>query len=112
MFAVMYRWRLKPGTELQFASAWAERTRAILQKEGGLGSRLHRTDDGWFIAYAQWPSRAAWEVFMATSSAPSPAGSLMRSCIEASQEPLCLEVIADLLANEVAPVQQGTATPD
>jgi quinol monooxygenase YgiN len=104
MFAVMYRWRLKPGTESQFASAWAERTRAIASQEGGLGSRLHRSDDGWFVAYAQWPSRAAWEAFMAKSAAPTPAGTLMGSCIETREVPLCLEVVADLLALD-SPVQ-------
>ena len=106
MFAVIYRWRLKPGTEAQFASAWAERTRAIMNQEGGLGSRLHRSDNGWFVAYAQWPSRAAWEGFMATNSPPSTAGTLMRSCIEASEEPLGLEVVSDLLARSVAPDRQ------
>lgn len=102
MFAVIYRWCLKPGTEAQFASAWAERTRAIMNHEGGLGSRLHRADNGWFVAYAQWPSRAAWQEFMAASSSPSVAGTLMRSCIAASEEPLCLEVVSDLLVKKVA----------
>ena len=78
MFAVMYRWRLKPGTESEFVAAWADRTRAILETEGGLGSRLHRADDGSIVAYAQWPSRAAWEAFWNTPSPPSEAG---RSCV-------------------------------
>lgn len=99
MFAVIYRWRLKPGTESQFAVAWAERTRAIRSHDGGLGSRLHRADDGWLVAYAQWPSRAAWEAFMAQTAAPSPASIFMRSCIEASEPPVCLEVVEDLLAH-------------
>ncbi len=97
MFVAMYRWRLKPGTEAQFAEAWAERTRAVVSQEGGLGSRLHRAADGMYVAYAQWPSRAAWEAFMHKSAPPSPAGVQMRACIESSQEPLCLEVVCDLL---------------
>jgi hypothetical protein len=102
MFAVIYRWRLKPGTESQFASAWAERTRAIMSQEGGLGSRLHRADNGWFVAYAQWPSRKVWEAFMATISPPSLAGTLMRNGIEVSDEPICLEVVDDLLAHDAS----------
>ncbi len=99
MFAVIYRWCLKPGTESQFAAAWAERTRAIRNHDGGLGSRLHRADDGWLVAYAQWPSREAWGAFMAQSATPSPAAILMRSCIAASEPPVCLEVVEDLLAH-------------
>lgn len=97
MFIVIYRWCLKPGTETEFAAAWAERTRAVISGEGGLGSRLHRAADGRFVAYAQWPSRAAWEAFMRTTAPPSPAGTLMRSCIESSEEPLGLDVVCDLL---------------
>lgn len=97
MFIVIYRWRRKPGTETQFATAWAERTRAVVSQEGGLGSRLHRAADGLFVAYAQWPSRTAWETFMGTTAPPSPAGMLMGSCIESSETPLGLEVVCDLL---------------
>lgn len=28
---------------------------------GGLGSCLHKEDNGYFIAYARWPSRQLWE---------------------------------------------------
>ena len=103
MFVVIYRWRLKPDMEVPFAAAWAERTRAVVSNEGGLGSRLHRAADGLFVAYAQWPSRTAWEAFMRTTAPPSPAGIQMRSCIDSSEEPLCLDVLCDLLTSDFAP---------
>ncbi len=109
MFVVIYRWRLKAGTETQFAEAWAERTRAVMSSEGGLGSRLHRAADGVLVAYAQWPSRAAWEAFMRTTAPPSPAGIQMGSCIESSEEPLCLDVVCDLLLpSREGPFPNGT----
>lgn len=60
-FAVIYRWRLVPGREADFERAWARMTERIASDLGGLGSRLHRAADGTWAAYAQWPSRAAWE---------------------------------------------------
>ena len=51
----------KPGTEERFIRCWAEMTELIKVECGGLGSRLHRAADGTLFAYAQWPSREAWE---------------------------------------------------
>ncbi len=66
MFAVIYRWRVIPGLEAQFEEGWRAGTERIAAEFGGWGSRLHRTDDGAFIAYAQWPDKATWEKAMET----------------------------------------------
>lgn len=66
MFAVIYRWRVIPGLEAQFEEGWAAGTERIAEEFGGWGSRLHRTPDGAFIAYAQWPDEAAWKKAMET----------------------------------------------
>ena len=64
MFAVIYRWRVIPGLEAQFEEGWRAGTERIAAEFGGWGSRLHRTDDGAFIAYAQWPDKTTWEKAM------------------------------------------------
>ena len=56
-FVVLYRWRLKPGSEEAFVRAWSDRTKALLEL-GSLGSRLHHGDDGIWYSYARWPSAA------------------------------------------------------
>jgi heme-degrading monooxygenase HmoA len=61
MFVVVYRFRVREGSEELFQQAWEKRTHEIAERNGGLGSRLHRTEDGAFIAYAQWPSREVWQ---------------------------------------------------
>ena len=66
MFAVIYRWRVIPGLEAQFEEGWRAGTERIAAEFGGWGSRLHRTDDGAFIAYAQWPDKETWERAMET----------------------------------------------
>jgi len=96
-FAVIYRWRLQPGLESQFVAAWERATRAIREQRGGLGSRLHKLDDGSWLAYAQWPSRAAWEQARAAPSPDPEAAELMRAAILDSEPPLLLEPVADFL---------------
>ena len=54
---VLYRWRMKPGSEESFIRAWTDRTKALLEL-GSLGSRLHHGDDDIWYSYAQWPSAA------------------------------------------------------
>ena len=61
MFAVIYSFAVHPGKEKIFEESWFAMTELIRDYEGGLGSRLHRKDDGLYIAYAQWPDRETWE---------------------------------------------------
>jgi len=60
-FAVLYRWRIHPGSEESFVKAWSVNSALYLAKHGSLGSRLHRGDDGLWYSYAQWPSAHARE---------------------------------------------------
>jgi len=61
MFCVVYQWTVKPGKEDEFRSTWRGITEAIFRQHGSLGSRLHRSLEGDWLAYAQWPDRAHWE---------------------------------------------------
>ncbi len=61
MFAVIYRWRVIPGLEAQFEQGWRAGTERIAAEFGGWGSRLHRGEEGVYIAYAQWPDEATWK---------------------------------------------------
>jgi len=61
MFCVIYSFEVKEGAKEKFISAWAAMTKLIKKYEGGLGSRLHQSGDGNYLAYAQWPSREKWE---------------------------------------------------
>jgi hypothetical protein len=45
--------------EQQFVDGWERVTRAIHSSCGSYGSRLHRGDDGIWLAYARWPSAEA-----------------------------------------------------
>jgi quinol monooxygenase YgiN len=99
MFAVIYRFNVRPGELSEFTNAWAELTNLIRKYEGSLGSRLHRLNDIEYIAYAQWPERAVWEGSgkLLPPEAEDVRKKLRDSCtsIETIYE---LEVVNDLLA--------------
>jgi heme-degrading monooxygenase HmoA len=97
MFAVIYRWKVVPGGETEFVSAWEALTHRLRDEAGALGSRLHRAEDGSFLAYAQWPDRQTWE---AARDGPAPDEDLagrMTAVVAERLEPVLLEVENDLL---------------
>lgn len=96
MFVAVYAFKVKPGMEEQFRRAWAERTREIIQESASFGSRLHLSDEGVFIGYAQWPSREAWE-----SAKPHETAALlaMRAAMDSVETVYRLEVLDDLIVD-------------
>ncbi len=57
MYYVLIEFDVKPGCEEDFVEHWSTLTEFIHAEAGGLGSRLHQSGDGRFIAYAQWPDK-------------------------------------------------------
>lgn len=95
MFAVLYKFKIKSGMESKFEKAWAAMTFEFRDTHGGLGSCLHRDDDGNFVAYARWPNRQLWEKDKNIINAV--AMKEMRDCIEQSFPATPLGIINDLL---------------
>ncbi|MGI9056392.1 MAG: antibiotic biosynthesis monooxygenase family protein [Pyrinomonadaceae bacterium] len=96
MFCVIYCWRIKPELEDQFIENWAAITRFYIENRGGLGSRLHRGEDGLFYAYAQWKSSEARE--KAFENFPDmPEREKMREAILESLPEIRLDAVEDLL---------------
>jgi uncharacterized glyoxalase superfamily protein PhnB/quinol monooxygenase YgiN len=98
MFVAIYELCPKPGQEAAFAAAWAEFTRQIYRHCGSRGSRLHATGDpGRTIAYAQWPSRAAWEAASSDDADFLAARDAMFATLASNQTLFELESTVDLL---------------
>lgn len=55
MFCVIYKFTVKSGYDNEFRHHWRSVTQWYYQHAGSLGSRLHQTDNGTYIGYAQWP---------------------------------------------------------
>lgn len=99
MFIALYRWKLKDGCESEFREGWRRRTEEIYRKCGSLGSRLHRAEDGAWVAYAQWPDRQTWEAASSIPVTDVEASAMMRESIELSYPSTYMEVTEDLLRN-------------
>tara|TARA_R110000765_G_scaffold222003_1_gene326097 strand:- start:20786 stop:21091 length:306 start_codon:yes stop_codon:yes gene_type:complete len=61
MYAIIYKFNVIEGHENDFEIAWEKLTEAFMTYSGGLGSRLHKDKEGYYIAYAQWPDRETWK---------------------------------------------------
>lgn len=96
-FAVLYRWRIRPGSEAAFIDAWTE-VSLDLKRKGSLGSRLHRGPDGLWYSYAQWPSAEARSIAFELPSGSPAASAVMREAIEERLPEIVLESVSDLMA--------------
>ena len=96
-FVVTYRWRVRAGMEEQFQQAWEVVTRSLMAERGALGSRLHRAEDGTWIAYAQWPAKTAWERSRELGPTNPTAAAAMREATEESFPPILMRPVCDHL---------------
>lgn len=93
----MYRFKIKPGREADFVESWSAVTVALRDTRGALGSRLHRSPDGLWYAYAQWPSAEARRAAFEGEPADAEASARMRDTIEESLPDIVLEPVSDYL---------------
>ena len=93
---VLYRWRLHPGAEGAFVTAWSRVTAALLAQRGSLGSRLHRGPDDLWYGYAQWPSDATRQRAF-TAPVDAEASAAMRAAIAESLPEIVLAPVVDFL---------------
>ncbi len=103
--AVLYRWKLKPGREAEFETAWTEGTRRIHVACGSFGAILHRGEDGLYWSYAAWPDEAARQACFAENDWFSQdCFKTMQACIEKRFDEVRLAVARDALqSRDVAP---------
>lgn len=97
MFIALYSFTVKPGHEKEFEENWHQVTKSIRAVRGSLGSRLHRADDGTYVAYAQWPSEAQYHAEIPLPDDAMAARARMKAaCSEMSVLKL-MSVVDDLL---------------
>jgi len=107
MFAVIYQSYLKPGREDDYQSAWHQIASYFVEKRGALGSCLHRTDDGKWIAYSRWPDKATRDASWPGENAPShelpaeirQAILTIKECMDQDRKipDICMDMVSDLL---------------
>ncbi len=97
-FIVLYRWRLRPGTEAVFAAAWSRVSELLKSERGSLGSRLHRGSDGLWYSYAQWPTAESRTKAFHIGPVDSEAGAAMDAAIAERLPEIFLEPVSDFLS--------------
>lgn len=107
MFAVIYQGYLQPGRENDYQEAWNKVVKYFIEKRGAIGSSLHKTSDGLWVAYSRWPDQKTRDNSWPgenESSAELPleirhAIAKLKECLDADRKipDLCMEVVSDLL---------------
>ncbi len=97
--AVIYRWRVKPGLEEQFARAWSEGTAAIHARCASYGARLHRPAEGGdlWVSYARWPDEASRAACFAQNDFRDIGFATMREAVAETLPEIVLEIADDQL---------------
>ena len=110
MFAVIYQGYLKSGKEKEYQEAWNKVARYFVDQRGAMGSCLHRTSDGLWIAYSRWPDKQTRDASWPGENAPSSelpreicqAVPTIKDCLDQERKisEICMEVIADLFPSK------------
>src|SRR5690349_3368327 len=97
MFVALYEFKIKPGYEKQFVENWRVVTESIYTIRGSLGSRLHKANDGTYVAYAQWPSEEQYNLEKPLPPEAMQARLLMKEACESLSVLKLMSVTDDLL---------------
>jgi hypothetical protein len=107
MFAVIYQIILKPGREKEYQNAWRKVARYFIEKRGAIGSALHRSENGVWIAYSRWPSKekrdASWpgekEASIELPQEIIDAIAVLKDCADNEQKipEICMNVVESFL---------------
>lgn len=110
MFAVIYRFILKPEQESFYREQWNKVANYFIESRGALGSSLHKGEHNLWLAYSRWPDKATRDAAWPGDNAPSDILPLdIREAIQQMQaikkdnqdlpqyDEICLEVIEDKL---------------
>lgn len=122
MFAVIYQGYIKPGRENEYQEAWNKVARYFIEQRGAIGSCLHRTPDGLWVAYSRWPDKKTRDNSWPGENAPSAelpleirnAVLIIKDCLDPDRKipDLCMEVVDDLLLSSNSAESSFTLSPE
>jgi hypothetical protein len=71
MFAVIYKFKLKPAQEELYQLHWQKIAHFFINQRGAIGSCLHKGDEGIWVAYSRWPDKATRDASWPGENAPN-----------------------------------------
>ncbi len=109
MFAVIYRGYVKPNKEKEYRQLRHQIATYFVEKRGALGSCLHKTKEGLWLAYSRWPDKKTRDASWPGEDAPCEtlpnnirqAIVQIKECIDQERQfpEISMEVVDDLLIN-------------
>jgi quinol monooxygenase YgiN len=109
MFAVIYRAYTKKEKETEFQTLWHQVATYFKEHRGALGSALHKTEEGYWLAYSRWPDKATRDASWVSGNFPSTRLPIeiqkailgIKECIASEQHfpEICMELVEDLMFN-------------
>ncbi|MFS8563587.1 MAG: hypothetical protein LVR00_04385 [Rhabdochlamydiaceae bacterium] len=105
MFTVVYRGFIKAGLETAYQDYWKKVATYFVKEKGALGSILHKTKEGMWIAYSRWPDEAtraaAWPAKDEAINPDFPpdiqeAIRELKNCIETQLPEICMEIVREV----------------
>lgn len=103
MFAVIYRGYVKPHLEAHYQELWKKVAGYFIAECGALGSTLHRAEDGLWVAYSRWPSKAMRDAAWLEANSTFPlevreAIEKLKECIDKERElpEIAMEIVEAL----------------
>lgn len=122
MFAVIYQGYLKLGRENEYQEAWNKVAQYFIEYRGAIGSCLHRTSDGLWVAYSRWPDKKTRDDSWPGENAPLEELPLeirnavltIKDCLDFDRKvpDLYMEVVNDLLLPSVNTKSIFILSPD
>ena len=109
-FAVIYRFYLQPSKEEKYVSHWKIVSNYFTKQRGAIASTLHKTEEGYWLAYSKWPDKktrdASWQNEGIKSDLPEKiqkAIEVMKSCGDTQKESfpeICMAIIEQTDSNK------------
>jgi hypothetical protein len=107
MLAVIYRTWVLQDKEDEYQKLWHVIANYFVKKRGAIGSCLHKTDEGYWLAYSRWPDKVTRDASWPGENAPSPelpdeirqAIIDIKACIDQDRKfsEICMDIKSDLL---------------
>lgn len=99
-FIIIYQWELRPGKEDAFIESWESLMTLYRQLYGAAGARLHRSDDGYWLAYTHWPTRDQYLLAMERGVPDPQLAERMDAAVARRLDPQFLSLASDLLETD------------
>lgn len=104
MIAVIYRGFVYPEREDEYKTSWKKIVNYFKKHRGALGSLLHKTSEGEYIAYSLWPDQATRDASWGKETKgldPSiqEAIDTLKQCLDVNQkqDEICMELVENFL---------------